>query len=62
MAKVTYRQVVAAAKHHGESSEPEHEVGDLQELLALAYNIMDKGQRERFLSHPTCTELVEREG
>jgi len=59
--KIKYQDILDAAKAHGENSEPEHEVGDLQEMLALAYNTMTREQREKFLGRAAVRELVERE-
>lgn len=33
-------KLILAAQHHGEDSEPDHEVGDLQELLRACWSTM----------------------
>lgn len=38
--------VIEAAESHGESSEPDHEVGDLQDALRAAWDLMSGGQRK----------------
>lgn len=37
--------ILDAARHHGEVSDPEHEVGDLQDALRQAWNLMTAAQR-----------------
>lgn len=37
-----------SALRHGESSEPDHEVGDLQSLLEAAWSLMTHEQKEKF--------------
>lgn len=39
---------IKAAQQHGEDDEPDHEVGDLQDILRVAWEIMTPDQRERF--------------
>lgn len=39
---------LAAAKTHGEDSDPDHEVGDLQEYLRAAFRIMTPEQHAAF--------------
>lgn len=39
---------IKAAQNHGEDSEPDHEVGDLQDLLRLAWSLMNDGQKATF--------------
>jgi hypothetical protein len=39
---------IAAAQKHGEDSEPDHEVGDLQDMLRAAWSIMTPEQRRTF--------------
>ena len=39
---------INAAAQHGEDSEPDHEVGDLQEFLRAAWNLMSADQRVKF--------------
>lgn len=40
-----------AAKQHGEDSEPDHEVGDLQAFLTVAWSLMSPSQRREFALH-----------
>jgi len=37
--------LMEAARAHGQEDDPEHEVGDLQQLLMAAWRIMDTRQR-----------------
>lgn len=39
---------IAAARTHGEDSDPDHEVGDLQEFLRAAFRQMSPAQRSAF--------------
>lgn len=38
--------VILAAEEHGKQSEPDHEVGDLQEALRVCWRLMTTRQRE----------------
>jgi hypothetical protein len=51
-----YNTIIKAAKEHGEDSEPDHEVGDLQDCLGEALKRMAPAQLEALQ-----TELKERE-
>jgi hypothetical protein len=50
--------VIVAAQRHGEDSEPDHEVGDLQEALRLAWNFMSHAMRNDFMTHATIKDLL----
>lgn len=39
-----FERIKLAAKTHGEDSELEHEVGDLQEALRVALSLLDRDQ------------------
>jgi hypothetical protein len=41
--------LIQSAKQHGLDSEPDHEVGDLQQLVRLAWGIMTDLQRDDLL-------------
>ena len=41
-----------AAKKHGQDSEPEHEVGDLQGLLRAIWKLTSQEQRRAFAKSP----------
>lgn len=47
-----YHAILTSAERHGKDSEPEHEVGDLQQALAIAWEVLgEKGRQtlvERF--------------
>jgi MoaA/NifB/PqqE/SkfB family radical SAM enzyme len=43
-------EIFALAKEHGEVSEPDHEVGDLQDALHLAFHVLTPEQRETILA------------
>jgi hypothetical protein len=42
--------LIEAATRHGQESEPDHEIGDLQQFLRLAWEIMTPAQCERLLA------------
>jgi hypothetical protein len=50
---------IGAARQHGEDDEPDHEVGDLQQMLRAAWNIMTPGQRQEFASSPVVLAVLE---
>ncbi len=47
-----------AARQHGEDSEPDHEVGDLQQYLRIALSLMTDDQKAAFAVHPEVVELL----
>lgn len=53
--------ILSAAKAHGEGSEPEHEVGDLQDVLRCAWALMTPMQRVSLLRSREVDDLVENE-
>ena len=54
--------VFEMAKQHGEDSDPDHEVGDLQELLRQAWEIMSPEQRLKLLQSDGSTCIFEING
>jgi hypothetical protein len=42
-------RLIDSATQHGQDSEPDHEVGDLQGFLRLAWEIMTPQQCDRFM-------------
>lgn len=51
MSRPTYSKdfvetVILAAEEHGKQSEPDHEIGDLQEALRVCWRLMTTRQRE----------------
>lgn len=53
--------ILNAAQAHGENSEPEHEVGDLQVVLRAAWRVMTPGQRVALLRDADVAEQLENE-
>jgi hypothetical protein len=49
---------IAAATQHGEDSEPDHEVGDLQQYLRVAFRLMTPEQRDVFAADPEVQDLL----
>jgi hypothetical protein len=43
---------IQAAKNHGESDDPDHEVGDLQDMLRAAFRLLLPGQVKAFARDP----------
>ena len=44
--KSLYEQFIEQARKHGEESEPDMEVGDLQHMLLICLNLMTPNQKE----------------
>jgi hypothetical protein len=40
-------EIFSAARRHGQDSEPEHEVGDLQDALSVAWNLLTPAQQQQ---------------
>jgi hypothetical protein len=58
----TINKVIGAARNHGLNGEPDHEVGDLQDMLRFLWNISDPGTQEAFSKSPVVLEFIEKEG
>lgn len=50
---------IKAAEQHGEDSEPDHEVGDLQDFLREAWKIMTPEQRLNFAKNSDVHATLE---
>lgn len=49
-----------AAQAHGEDSgEQEHQVGDLEDMLTTAWNLMSVSQKELFVRHECVSAVIE---
>lgn len=48
-----------AAQQHGEDSEPDHEVGDLQDLLRTMWSLLTPEQRMAFAKHEDVHMVLE---
>jgi hypothetical protein len=51
--------LMEAARLHGENSEPDHEVGDLQDLFFACWRVMSPVQRALVLSDPAVVSLFD---
>lgn len=51
--------LIGFARKHGEDSEPEHEVGDLQDLLRAAWALLTPEQRRAMLTDASVSNVVE---
>ncbi len=50
--------LIECAATHGENSEPDHEVGDLQDLLVSCWSVMSPEQRGLALSEPRAQAVM----
>lgn len=50
--------LIEAAERHGKDSEPDHEVGDLQQLLRAAWGLMTPDQRQALLVSPEAEDVL----
>jgi hypothetical protein len=55
-------RLLGAAASHGEQSEPEHEVGDLQEILIAIWSVLDKKTKSKVMSHSQIEAILEEWG
>lgn len=53
---------LAAAKRHGEDSEPDHEAGDIQEFFRATYKLLTPIQRERFAANQGVNFILDAAG
>jgi hypothetical protein len=51
--------VLGAAKRHGEDSEPEHEVGDLQDVVWACWEVMTEDQRHQVLKAQAVADIFD---
>ncbi len=51
--------VIAAAERHGQDSEPDHEVGDLQDCLRAAAGLFTEEQRIQFYKTEAVMNVLE---
>lgn len=54
--------LIEAAERHGSESEPDHEIGDLQDLLNAALSSMSPAQVAEFSKSDTVKELLQEWG
>lgn len=54
----TVEDVLKAAHRHGQGDDPDHEVGDLQDALRLAWSLMTEKQRKAFLQDEGTVEPI----
>jgi hypothetical protein len=52
-------RLLDAATHHGRDSEPDHEVGDLQDYLRAMWGLLTLDQRQAFLQLKEVRETLE---
>jgi hypothetical protein len=50
---------LTAARQHGADEDPDHEVGDLQDLLRAAWSLMSPEQRSALMRSDPVLNLVE---
>ena len=56
---LTTEDLIVLAEQHGDDSEADCEVGDLQEMLRAAFSLMTNDQLETFIRHPKVTDVME---
>lgn len=54
--------LIAASLQHGQDSEPDHEVGDLQAYLRAGWGLLTTDQRMALLNHPRLKSALEATG
>lgn len=54
--------LMEAAKRHGEDSDPDHEVGDLQDMLRAMWELLPADKRSEFLAQDVVTVVLEASG
>ena len=52
-------QILSAAARHGRESEPDHEVGDLQDALRACWKQPFPDQKERVIADPHVQNVLE---
>lgn len=52
-------RVITAAKQHGDDSEPEHEVGDLQDVVRAMWHLMAPHQRVAMMRMPEVQQVFQ---
>ena len=57
-ATLLHDKLIAGATKHGESDEPDHEVGDLQDVLLLALQLMTARQLATLARKPAVLGVV----
>lgn len=57
--KAACQLILGAAEEHGKNSEPDHEVGDLQQALLECFKVMTKAQSDKV--YASQYENIERE-
>lgn len=50
--------VIDGCQGHGRESDPDHEVGDLQIALRLAWRLMSAQQRRAYMTDPEIVEIM----
>jgi hypothetical protein len=55
-------RLIDAAENHGRESDPDHEVGDLQDALILCFQHMFPDQKERVFGNEDTIEKLKRWG
>lgn len=51
--------LIGHAETHGSDDDPDHEVGDLQDMLRVAWGLMTPEQRRKMICHNDVSNVVE---
>lgn len=44
-----YKKIIKSAENHGQNSEPDHEIGDLQDALSTCMELLTEKQLAEFI-------------
>lgn len=61
MSKIGVELCINAAEEHGKNSEPDHEVGDLQNFLRTMWEILTPGRQLQFMMASDVVDIIENE-
>lgn len=59
MKEIIEKLITAADQHGADSGEPDHTVGDLQDMLRAAWELLSTSQKRDFLMHDAVESVVE---
>jgi hypothetical protein len=60
--RLILERFIEIARQHGAESEPDHEVGDLQDLLRPMWGLLNSDQKRQFLTLPEVSQFAEGAG
>jgi hypothetical protein len=51
--------IIERCRQHGQDDEPDHEVGDLQDVLRAAWGVMTEAQKAELQATPEFVQVAE---